>query len=418
MIASGEFDVFVNDRKVAVRGKGTMFGELALMYNSPRAATVTANQDSIVWMIDRFTFRRIVTGLSAQKFDIYVKFLKNVQLLTTLADFERRKIAEALEEVSFAGGHTVFRQGDEGDAMYIVYQGEVRILKDETEVMRCKPGDYFGERALLTSEPRAASAVTASPVQLLKLDRNAFALLLGPLEDIMKSNAAKYESKEGEGSSSSGAQDGEPTAEEMRKKHQTALAAKRNMPQIQFGNLKVLGTLGKGSFGFVQLVQDRTTEITYALKAVSKAQIVQTGQQGHVLSEKKAMMLFDHPFLIKLFATYKNKDRLFFLLEPSLGGELFSVLRERTLFDEDTARFYAASVLISFEYMHSLNIIYRGQTCARTHRASTAAFPWLSLTCAHRLLAHTRFVLPTLLLPLRSEARKLASGQRRFPQSD
>jgi serine/threonine protein kinase len=71
------------------------------------------------------------------------------------------------------------------------------------------------------------------------------------------------------------------------------------------------------------------------------------------------MMLFDHPFLIKLFATYKDANRLYFLLEPSLGGELFSVLRERTLFDEDTARFYAASVLVAFEYMHSLNIIYR-----------------------------------------------------------
>ena len=359
VIASGEFDVYVNDRKVAVRGKGTMFGELALMYNSPRAATVVANQDSVVWMIDRFTFRRIVTGLSAQKFDVYVKFLKNVQLLVPLADYERKKIAEALEEVSFAAGHTVFHQGSEGDAMYIVYQGEVKILKDDQEVMRCKVGDYFGERALLTSEPRAATAVTASPVQLLKLDRNAFALLLGPLEDIMKANAAKYESKGGDASSGVDRDSDEPSVEEVRRRQQAALARAKNLPQIQFSNLKVLGTLGKGSFGFVQLVQDKTNEMTYALKAVSKAQIVQTGQQGHIMSEKKAMMLFDHPFLIKLYATYKDKNRLYFLLEPSLGGELFSVLRERTLFDESTARFYAASVLIAFEYMHSLNIIYR-----------------------------------------------------------
>src|SRR3954468_14166094 len=124
VIAAGEFDVYVNDKKVAVRGKGTMFGELALMYNSPRAATVVANQDSVVWMIDRFTFRRIVTGLSVQKFDVYVKFLKNVQLLVPLADYERRKIAEALEEVSFPAQQTIFKQGDEGDAMYLVYQGE------------------------------------------------------------------------------------------------------------------------------------------------------------------------------------------------------------------------------------------------------------------------------------------------------
>ena len=86
---------------------------------------------------------------------------------------------------------------------------------------------------------------------------------------------------------------------------------------------------GKGSFGHVQLVRHPTKPQTYALKAVSKAQIVQTGQQGHIMSEKRVMAQLNHPFLIKLFGTYKDKDRLYFLLEPSLGGELFSVLRAR-----------------------------------------------------------------------------------------
>jgi len=71
------------------------------------------------------------------------------------------------------------------------------------------------------------------------------------------------------------------------------------------------------------------------------------------------MEQLDHPFLIKLHATFRDHDRLYFLLEPCLGGELFSVLRERTLFDEPTARFYAACVVSAFEYMHSKNIIYR-----------------------------------------------------------
>ncbi len=74
-----------------------------------------------------------MTGLSVQKFDVYVKFLKNVQLLAPLADYERRKIAEALEEVAFPAAQTILKQGDEGDAMYIVYQGEVQIIKDGAE---------------------------------------------------------------------------------------------------------------------------------------------------------------------------------------------------------------------------------------------------------------------------------------------
>jgi len=129
--------------------------------------------------------------------------------------------------------------------------------------------------------------------------------------------------------------------------------------KIPFTDLRVIGTLGKGSFGYVQLVKDVNTKITYALKAVSKTQIVQTGQQGHIMSEKKVMISLKHPFCIRLHQTYKDKNRLYFLLEPSLGGELFSVLRARTLFDEETARFYAGSVVLAFEYMHSKNIIYR-----------------------------------------------------------
>jgi len=129
--------------------------------------------------------------------------------------------------------------------------------------------------------------------------------------------------------------------------------------KIEFSSLKVIGTLGKGSFGHVQLVKDTNTGKTYALKSVSKAQIVQTGQQGHIMNEKRVMETLKHPFLIRLFGTFKDKNRLMFLLEPSLGGELFSVLRARTLFDEDTARFFAASVVLAFEFMHGKNIIYR-----------------------------------------------------------
>lgn len=71
------------------------------------------------------------------------------------------------------------------------------------------------------------------------------------------------------------------------------------------------------------------------------------------------MAALDHPFLVKLWATFKDKNHLYFLLEPSLGGELFSVLRAKTFFDEPTARFYAAGVVLAFDYMHNKNIIYR-----------------------------------------------------------
>lgn len=128
---------------------------------------------------------------------------------------------------------------------------------------------------------------------------------------------------------------------------------------MKFEDLAVLGTLGRGAFGHVKLVQDKQTSRTYALKAVNKVAIVETEQHQHIMNEKNVMMMLDHPFIIKLHQTFKDHDRLYFLLEPVLGGELFTVLRSLTMFDTATARFYAASVVLVFEYMHERDIIYR-----------------------------------------------------------
>lgn len=352
IVQSGDFDIFVSTRKVTTRGAGTYFGELALLYNSPRAATVTANQDSVVWCIDRFTFRRIVNNLSRNKLAEYTKFLQQCEVLSVLAAYERTKLAEAIEEVRVTEGKTVFSQGSRGDAMYIVRQGECKVMKKDADdktvrqVSTVEVGQYFGERALLTSEPRAATVVATSTSVLLKIDASAFALLLGPLEDILQGRMENYKV---------------PSVELERKLKisNTPKKSKASDCNIQFSDLRSHGTLGSGSFGQVDLVEHKETHQTFALKAVSKAHVVSLSQEQHIVSEKRVMERLDHPFLVKLFRTYQDRDKLYFLLEPVMGGELFSLLRRKTLFREPTARFYAASTVLAFEYMHTLNIVYR-----------------------------------------------------------
>lgn len=360
VVEHGSFDIFVKTgdktRKVAMRGPGTCFGELALMYNSPRAATVTATSDSVIWAVDRFTFRRILANVSDHQLHEYEQFLRKVELLAPLSSRERSKVAEALDEVMFDAGEIIVKQGDVGDCMYILRAGEVQCTIDGAEVKRYQESEYFGERSLIKDEPRAATLTAISQCTLLRLDRTAFSLLLGPLEDIMQKRVQSYDSF-----------NRSPSQQDLsvvdmstsRDEADTKSEPINKDDEIKKDQLVSLGTLGKGSFGHVQLVKDKRTGKTYALKAVSKQQIVLTGQQGHIMSEKRVMAMLNHPFLIRLFATFKDRDRLYFLLEPSLGGELFSVLRARTFFDEDTARFYAASVVLAFEYMHARNIIYR-----------------------------------------------------------
>lgn len=258
---------------------------------------------------------------------------------------ERQKVAEALEEMTFSDGTVIVKQGEPGVTFYIIKKGSVIIMKKndsgkEEQVNLLKEGEFFGERALVNSEPRAATVIAKGAVECLTLNQAAFDLLLGPLKEILqrvpwesKSNANLLEMKK-----------------EVKKSVQEV---------IRKEDLDHVGVLGRGSFGLVRFVRHKVTKKTYALKQICKSQVVQLGQQEHVISEKNAMAGMDHPFIIKLFATYKDKDFLYFLLEVCLGGELFTLLRQMRNFNESTAKFYAASVVLAFEYMHERDIIYR-----------------------------------------------------------
>merc|ERR550539_1365698 len=123
--------------------------------------------------------------------------------------------------------------------------------------------------------------------------------------------------------------------------------------------LRSIGILGKGAFGLVSLVVDPTTNKSYALKAIKKAQIVELGQQSHIINEKKVMEVMTCDFLVNLRATYKDMYRVYFLLDVCLGGELFTILRRRRYFNEATSKFYAGCVVEAFDYMHGKGVPYR-----------------------------------------------------------
>jgi cGMP-dependent protein kinase len=350
VVEKGEFDIWKNGEKVNYASSGICFGELALMYNAPRAATVTALCDSVVWCVDRFSFRTILRDKSKQKLEEYDQLLKNVPILQSLLPFERIKVAEALDEISFPDKAVIVKQGDPGDAFYIIKKGTVICTKRdnstgiEKEVAIVRTGEFFGEIALLKSVPRAATVTAVGHVDLLKLNQIEFDLLMGPLKEIL--GRVDWDSKEHEVKR---VRSTSPEFQEESKQEQT----------IKFEDLEILGVLGRGSFGIVQFVRHKKTRQHFALKKISKAEITHLNQQDHILNEKHVMSLLNHPFIVKLYATFKDKDYLYFLLEVCLGGELFTILRARRRFNEETAKFYAACVILAFESMHQHDIVYR-----------------------------------------------------------
>lgn len=156
IVESGNLDCFINDKKVTSYGPGGSFGELALMYNAPRAASIVAVTDCVLYALDRVTFRSILMENTARKRRMYERFLEEVPIFKSLEIYERHKIADALESVSFDDKEIVIREGDPGDSFYLIESGEAtfyKTLSDGTqkEVMVGKKGDYFGGKVYRVS---------------------------------------------------------------------------------------------------------------------------------------------------------------------------------------------------------------------------------------------------------------------------
>uniref|UniRef100_A0A8B9J177 cAMP-dependent protein kinase type II-alpha regulatory subunit n=1 Tax=Amazona collaria TaxID=241587 RepID=A0A8B9J177_9PSIT len=210
VIERGSYDIIVakdaQSRCVGCYDNHGSFGELALMYNTPRAATIIAATEGALWGLDRVTFRRIILKNNAKKRKTYESFIESVPLLKSLEASERMKIVDVIGEKVYQDGERILSQGDKADCFYIVETGEVKILikskvssnwsgglNQEVEIGRCQRGQYFGELALITNKPRAASAYAVGEVKCLVMDVQAFERLLGPCMDIMKRNITHYE---------------------------------------------------------------------------------------------------------------------------------------------------------------------------------------------------------------------------------
>ena len=174
---------------------GEAFGELALLYNAPRAATIKAKTDCVLWCLDRDTFNNIVKEGARLKREKYENFLKSVDILSTMDKYEISQVSEALRKCSFNAGEYIIRQGEVGDIFYIIEEGEATAFgSKESKIpeMNYTKGGYFGELALLRDQPRAANVKAKTDVKLLSLDRNSFKRVMGPIDEILKRNAEKY----------------------------------------------------------------------------------------------------------------------------------------------------------------------------------------------------------------------------------
>ena len=198
VIESGVYDIYVSGSNVGQYDNKGQFGELALMYNMPRAATIKAKTKGRLWALDRQTFKRIVVKSAFEKRKMYESLLENMPIFKSLNPYQKMNIADALFSKQYSENEEIIKQGDEANCMYFIETGSVRIIRtqdgESKELKVCKQGDYFGELALITKNPRAATVLAnGNDVRCAILDIDAFERLLGPCVEVMKKNIPNYE---------------------------------------------------------------------------------------------------------------------------------------------------------------------------------------------------------------------------------
>lgn len=146
-------------KKVADYGPGSSFGELALMYGHPRAASIIASKPSTLWRLDRISFRTIILKAAHTRRTMYEEFLSSVPVLKSLSPEERSKIADVLGSRVYEDGEDVVVEGEIGDTFYLVEEGGAIALKKnpdgpgEAMVKEYEKGGYFGGMPIFSSLP-------------------------------------------------------------------------------------------------------------------------------------------------------------------------------------------------------------------------------------------------------------------------
>mmetsp|Transcript_17207 Transcript_17207/g.25698 ORF Transcript_17207/g.25698 Transcript_17207/m.25698 type:complete len:787 (+) Transcript_17207:62-2422(+) len=196
VVEDGEVSFSVDGKYVGSCSRGGSFGELALLYNCPRAATCIANSDCTLWKVDQKSFRYMLANNNAsQQKDIH-DVLRKVPFLSELEDNTLTKITDVLTTVSFPKGERIINKGDVGEVFYILRDGTVKVHDigfgaSQYVDQFLKAGDWFGERALLTGEPRVANCTAETACSTLCLSRETFEKTLGPLQDLIDHNMKK-----------------------------------------------------------------------------------------------------------------------------------------------------------------------------------------------------------------------------------
>lgn len=326
------------------------FGELALMYSKPRAATVVAQTDGVLWAMARGTFRRTLLKSSAQSL---TRALRAVDILASLSTAQLQRLQDILTEVRYDDGAPIIAQGDAGQQLFIIAEGAVVCTRAEpgappgtppTELIRLGRHAYFGERALLHDAPRAATVTAVGPTRCLCVGRHAFEEVLGPLQSIIDADAQARERQASEKRLE--AEAAGLTAAAIESFGVLAVVKRGDV-----GDLAVVRTLGGPEGGGGQ---------HYTLRSVGKRRAADAGQLPLLLREREllARMPLSAPGVCAELLCLPAPRAVHALLKSVLLTSLEAVMGGEPM-AEAACVFHAACLAQALHALHAQGIAYR-----------------------------------------------------------
>lgn len=190
VVRTGILEVIVSGKRVNKIHPGEGFGELALLHDNPRSATLKCLEFTSLWGVERQTFRKVIEEMNTQIYEQNREFLEKVTLLNSLSSLQKDSLAASLVSYKYYSGQKIITEGETGNQLYIIKEGVVVVQRGTQEIAKLHAGSYFGEMALLNNTPRSATCVAVEgPVKCMCLSRETLQKTLNnKLQDIIERN--------------------------------------------------------------------------------------------------------------------------------------------------------------------------------------------------------------------------------------
>ncbi|OMJ92780.1 hypothetical protein SteCoe_4414 [Stentor coeruleus] len=199
IVITGKLEIIVNGKKVNTLSERDSFGELALLHNTPRSATVLTLEKTTLWGLDRKSFRTAVETVNAQNYTENRQFIESVPLFQILTNSQKDALVGSLSTLKFRANEKVVCEGDPGDLFYLIKDGTVSCTQRGKELRQMFKGDFFGEQALLYNSVRTATITALTDLKCVAIGRERLTKVLGSqLQHIIYQNTKRISMEKSE----------------------------------------------------------------------------------------------------------------------------------------------------------------------------------------------------------------------------